>query len=83
MTNLEYAREIARQWNTRGAESGHVGVVLRFTVPASILEKYPARTVGAGRHEELWVPAGDLEAFNAALIGPIEVVEIWWPPVAE
>jgi hypothetical protein len=83
VTNLDYARQIARDWNTRGAESGHVGIILRFHVPAATLEIYPVRTVGSRGHAELWIPADELEAFNASLVGPIEIAEIWWPPVSK
>ena len=81
VTNLEYARQIARDWNTRGAESGYVGIILRFHVSAESVGKFQVRTVGRLEHAELWVPAGDLEDFNPTIIGPIEIAEIWWPPV--
>ena len=69
-----YAVEIARDWNTRDGASGYVGYVTRFTVDAAFAARYPVRTAGARRHQELWVPAEDLDAFNAHLAGPIEVV---------
>lgn len=77
---MEYAREIARDWNTRGTESGNIGIVLRFAVPEPVAALYPVRTVGTRDHAELWVPAEELAAFNAAIVGLIEVAEIWWPP---
>lgn len=83
VTNLEYARQIARDWNMRGAESGRIGIILRFRVPAETLATYPIRTVGGRDHAELWVPAEELQAFNASLVGLIEVAEIWWPPVRQ
>lgn len=81
VTSVEYARQIARDWNTRAADSGQVGIVLRFRVPAEVAAKYPVRTVGHREHAELWVPAEELEALNASIVGVIEVVEIWWAPV--
>ena len=81
VTSVEYARQIARDWNTRGAESGHVGIVLQFRVPEEVAAKYPVRTVGNREHAELWVPAEELEALNASIVGLIEVVEIWWERV--
>jgi hypothetical protein len=71
VTNEQYAREIAEQWNLR--EDG-VAFVTRFRVRAAILDQYPVHVVGASHHEELWVPAEQLEAFNDAIVGPIEIV---------
>lgn len=79
VTSLEYARQIARDWNTRDTGSGQVGIVLRFRVEAEMAAKYPVRTVGQREHAELWVPAEELGAFNAAIDGLIEIAEIWWP----
>jgi len=72
--NLEYATEIARDWNTKDAASGHAGYVTRFAVRAEVAARYPVQTVGAARHQELWIPAEELDAFNAAILGLIEVV---------
>jgi len=75
--NKEYAAQIARDWNTKDRASGFVGYVLRFQVRADFLAEYPVQTVGAVRHQELWIPAADLAAFNAALVGPIETVTMF------
>jgi hypothetical protein len=72
--NEEYAVQIARDWNTKDAASGYVGHVTCFRVRTAFLAPYPIRTVGAGHHQEYWIPAEDLAAFNAQLVGPIEVV---------
>jgi len=72
--NLEYARQIARDWNVR--ESG-AGFVTRFDVEAEFVARYEVRTVGAAVHRELWVPAEDLEEFNDHIVGTIEVVETY------
>ena len=69
--NERYAREIAERWNF--PESGS-GAVTAFEVPASLLDRYPVRRVGASHHEERWVPAEELESFNAQILGPIRVV---------
>jgi hypothetical protein len=70
--NLEYARQIARDWNVR--ESG-AGFVTRFEVDAAYLSRFAVQTVGAAIHRELWVPAEELDAFNAHIVGKIEVAE--------
>ena len=72
---LEYARQIARDWNTKEATSGYAGYVTAFDVDDAVAGRYPVQTVGAAVHRELWVPAEELDEFNAALLGPIEVVE--------
>ena len=66
----EYAVEIARDWNTRDEGSGYVGYVTRFAVDAAFAARYPVRTAGARRHQELWVPAAELIAFSAHLAVP-------------
>lgn len=73
--NLEYARKIARDWNTNDAASGFVGYVTAFEVQADFLDRYDIQTVGGSIHREYWIPAEDLAAFNAAIVGPIRVVE--------
>ena len=73
--NLEYACQIARDWNTKDATSGFVGYVTKFEVNDTFVSRYEVQTVGARIHQELWVPAEELHEFNAHIIGEIEVVE--------
>lgn len=68
-----YAIEIARDWNTKDEASDFAGFVTRFTVDAAFLARYAVHTVGASRHQELWVPAEDLAELNQHIVGPIEV----------
>lgn len=70
----DYAVQIARDWNTRDAASGHAGYVTRFAVRADFLARYEVRTVGARRHRELWIPAEELEEMNRNIVGEIEVI---------
>ena len=72
--NEAYARQIARDWNTKDEASGFVGYVTRFRVRSAFLERYPVRTVGARVHQEYWVPAEDLTTFNEHIVGEIEVI---------
>ena len=69
---LEYARQIARDWNVR--ESG-AGFVTRFEIDTAYVARFPVQTVGAAVHRELWVPAEALDEFNGHIVGRIEVVE--------
>jgi hypothetical protein len=74
VVSLEYAVQIARDWNTRDEENGSVGYVLRFSIPSQYAARYPIRQVGDRIHSELWVPADELPDFNAQIVGTIEVV---------
>ena len=47
---LEYARQIARDWNT--TSSSFVGFVTRFEVDDALTVKYPVQEVGAREHQE-------------------------------
>jgi hypothetical protein len=69
-----YAVQIARDWNTRDAASGHAGYVTRFHVRADFAARYPVQVAGARAHRELWVPAEEMDAFNDNIVGPIEVI---------
>ena len=73
VTNEEYACQIARDWNTKFNDE-KVGYVTRFSVDAQYSSKFDRKVVGAGVHEELWVPAEELEEFNSKIIGKIEVI---------
>ena len=69
--NVEYAIQIARDWNVK--DSG-AGFVTRFQVDAAFARRYPVHIVGSSVHRELWVPAEDLAEFNRHIVGPIEVI---------
>ena len=75
--NEEYARQIARDWNTKDGGKGHV---LRFAVDAEYLARYDVQTVGSRIHQEYWIPAEELDEFNRHLIGQIEQVAEFPPP---
>ena len=71
--NEEYARHIARDWNT-GREP-YAGFVTRFAVDDAYLSQLGVETTGAHMHAELWVPAEALDDFNAHIVGAIEVID--------
>jgi hypothetical protein len=71
--NLEYARQIARDWNA--TTPPYAGFVTRFTVDDTYINRFEVHTVGGQIHQELWVPAEELMEFNRHIIGLIEVVE--------
>jgi hypothetical protein len=73
VTNENYARQIARDWNAKHNDDKR-GFVTRFDVRATFLSAYDRKVVGGREHEEYWIPAERLEAFNAAIEGPIAVV---------
>ena len=74
---VEYARKIARDWNTIDEFSGFIGFITRFVVEDEFIKRYPTRTAGGSSHEELWIPASDLADLNRHIVGRIEVVEVY------
>ena len=71
VTNEEYAKEIAINWNVK--QQG-IGFVTKFYVKKSFMDKYEIQVVGASHHEEWWIPAKDLEELNKNTVGKIEVI---------
>ena len=73
--NMNYAVQIARDWNTRAcyADAGG-GYVTRFRVRADFILKYAVQTVGDTIHQELWIPAEGLPALNENIVGEIDVI---------
>ena len=71
VTNEQYAKEIAQQWNIK--ESG-VGYVTRFEVKKAFMDRYDIQQVGAAHHTEWWIPAEELEELNDNIVGKIEVI---------
>src|ERR1700741_2925413 len=67
--NAPYAEQIASTWNTK--DPPHAGYVLRFEVPDDYAARFPAQTVGAAGHRELWVPAEELEELTGRIAGKI------------
>jgi hypothetical protein len=74
VTNSDYARQIARDWNAKHNDDRR-GYVTRFEVLVDFLAGYERQVVGGREHEEYWIPAEDLDAFNAAIQGLISVTE--------
>jgi hypothetical protein len=76
---LDYARQIACDWNTKDAASGFAGHVTTFEVAKAFIDRYEVQTVGSLKHQEYWIPAADLSEFNANIIGGIRVIERYLP----
>ncbi|SDG77801.1 ADP-ribosylation/crystallin J1 [Chitinophaga filiformis] len=72
--NQAYAEQIAFEWNIHDEASGYCGIVTRFSISKSFIEKYEPQNVGSTNHDELWIPAEELEVFNQHIQGKIEVV---------
>jgi hypothetical protein len=73
--NREYAEQIARDWNTKDANSGFAGYVLEFQVDAEYLAGFDVRKVGGSQHFEYWIPAEELGDFNRHIQGTIRVIQ--------
>jgi len=74
VTNVEYARQITREWNVPAYGRGWV---TEFTVRTSFASKYQIQKVGGMIHTEWWIPAEDLDELNQNIIGKIRVTEEW------
>ena len=70
--NVEYAWQIAKQWN---AKNGDIECVTFFDVNYNYLSKYDIHTVGNRTHQEYWIPAEDLLLFNNNIIGDIRFIK--------
>ena len=73
VANIEYARQIARDWNIKDEKSGFAGFVTTFELDSSYLSNFEPHTVGSSDHVEYWIPADDLNSFNAAISGLIRL----------
>src|SRR5690349_10623073 len=62
--NIDYATQIARDWNTKDPNSGFVGFVTEFQIMQNYPNQYKAHTVGSSIHRELWIPSKRLDMFN-------------------
>lgn len=69
--NLEYAEQIARDWNTKS--NSFAGFVTRFEVEDDYVQKFAIQTVGSRIHQELWIPAEELSEFNSHILSRITV----------
>lgn len=75
VSNLEYARQIARDWNAADEKSGFSGFVTKFELDRSYLSNFEPHIVGSSKHVEYWIPAENLSSFNGAIRGLIDVEE--------
>src|SRR5512146_1836414 len=73
VVNLEYALQIARDWNTKDEASGFAGFVTRFEVQDSFISDFEPHVVGSAKHVEYWIPADKLPLFNKAIEGLIGI----------
>ncbi len=80
VVTLEYARKIARDWNTTDESSGFAGFVARFTLGDAFAKQFPVQVAGGRAHEELWIPAERLDEMNRNISGVIEVIESFMGP---
>lgn len=74
---VEYARKIARDWNTKDPASGNAGFVTAFEVDKDFLDRFEIQNAGGRECLEYWIPAADLSEFNANIVGTIRVLETY------
>jgi hypothetical protein len=58
--------------------NGNVGYVTQFEIPLAYFKKFKIENVGAGNHNELWVPAEELENFNTEILNKIKVINVFY-----
>jgi hypothetical protein len=78
VTNLDYAIQIARDWNTKDVASGYMGAATRFSISADYLAQFEPVIVGGPQHQEFWIPAEELETFNQHIQGLIHVEAVFY-----
>jgi hypothetical protein len=78
VVNLDYAKQIARDWNTPDENSGFAGFVTVFNVSSTYLSKFDLHTAGSAAHREYWIPAKEVSSFNRAISGLISVDEAFF-----
>jgi hypothetical protein len=78
--NIEYAEQIARDWNTKDAISDYAGYVTQFEVDADYIVGFEEHIVGGSIHKELWIPAVELSAFNKYIVLPLPSLLLWLQP---
>lgn len=76
--NVGYARQIAREWNTKDSASAFAGYVTGFKIYEHYFLNFEVKVVGDSEHEELWVPAEMLDDFNAHIVSKIDVLEVYF-----
>ena len=70
----DYAVKIARDWNTKDPNSGHVGYVLCFKVRKQFTDQFEPHEVGGRELQEYWIPSERLDEFNANIVGTIDIL---------
>ncbi|WP_337100030.1 hypothetical protein [Paenibacillus sp. YIM B09110] len=76
--NKPYADQIARSWNTKDKFSGYVGFVTEFKVASPFIDQFEEQVVGAGMHNELWIPSEQVEELNQNILGRIQLVDVFY-----
>jgi hypothetical protein len=72
---IEYARQIARNWNIKQSGSGYV---TEFYLERNYAKRFKVKIVGSMIHQELWIPAEQLDEFNHNIVGEIKLIESYF-----
>lgn len=76
--NIDYANQIARDWNTKSEVSGFAGFVTQFAIDSEYGSKYETHVVGSSQHEELWVPSNELVEFNRHIQYQLVITSVYF-----
>lgn len=73
VVNLEYAVQIARDWNSGSEDNNFEGFVTEFQIDKNYISQFEFKHAGSSIHLEYWIDSSELENFNRNIIGLIKV----------
>lgn len=73
--DLEFARQIARDWIATDERAGCVGFVTQFDLKDVFMAGIAVQSAGPTCHREIWIPPEREGEFNLHIQGPIRVIE--------
>lgn len=83
LTSIEYARQIASEWNVKDEASVFSGYVTSFRVTQSYLSRLRSQRVEGSKYTEYRIPVEQLAEFNRAVRGAIVIEEAYFGPQFE
>ncbi len=64
----EYARKIAKEWNTKDELSGYIGHVMEFEIDDKFIAKYEMHIIEDNTYQIYRIPVEDLNVFNKSIV---------------
>lgn len=76
--NKHDAHQIAKNRNTKDAQSGFAGFVTEWDMDKSCVNEFERQATGTAQKDHLWVPTEQLTCFNAQIQGAIRLVDVYY-----